>query len=144
MGLHDVKRQINIKNNAPKAFVFSWRYFLLRRCLYIKHFLYLCCINNNTIHKMKISATRVVFFICLSISVILMVAGFCVPPTGIIDGSVLTATGELFGFATLFQLPDMIHGRSVSLTHGSTSLSLGDNDEIDQDKQIEQGNEDTY
>ena len=86
--------------------------------------MYLCGIQNNTYTKHDMKATRVVFFICLSISIILMVAGFCVPPTGIIDGSVLTATGELFGFATLFQLPEIIGSRSVSLTHGNTSLSI--------------------
>lgn len=71
----------------------------------------------------------VVFYICLAISVVLIVGGFIVPPTGIIDGSVLTAVGELFAFATLAQLPSMINGRSVELKHGNTSLSIGDDDE---------------
>lgn len=72
---------------------------------------------------------KIVFFACLFSSVILLVVGFIVPPTGIIDGSVLTAVGELFGFATLATIPRVIHGRSVELTHGNTSLSLGDDDE---------------
>ena len=33
------------------------------------------------------------FWICLIVSIGLIVAGFCVPPMGIIDGSVLTAVG---------------------------------------------------
>lgn len=72
---------------------------------------------------------RVVFFACLISSLILLVVGFIVPPTGVIDGSVLTAVGELFGFATLATIPKVIHGRSVELTHGNTSLSLGDDDD---------------
>lgn len=41
------------------------------------------------------------FWTCLTIAIALIVGGFLVPPTGIIDGSVLTAVGELFGFAAL-------------------------------------------
>lgn len=77
---------------------------------------------------MKISLTRIVFFGCLTVSITMLIAGFCVPPTGVIDGSVLTAVGEIFGFCTLAYMPDLINGRSVSLRHGNTSLSLGDND----------------
>ena len=48
------------------------------------------------------------FWICLIVSIGLIVAGFCVPPMGIIDGSVLTAVGILFGFASLAQVPVII------------------------------------
>lgn len=48
------------------------------------------------------------FWLCLITSIILIVAGFCVPPMGIIDGSVLTAVGILFGFATVSQIPVII------------------------------------
>ena len=48
------------------------------------------------------------FWICLIFSIGLIVAGFCVPPMGIIDGSVLTAVGILFGFASLTQIPVII------------------------------------
>lgn len=37
----------------------------------------------------------------LVISVILIVAGFCVPPMGVIDGSVLIAVGELMLFVNI-------------------------------------------
>lgn len=75
----------------------------------------------------------------------LMVAGFCVPPTGIIDGSVLTATGELFGFATLFQLPELINGRAVNLKHGNTSLSLRELDaEDDNNNEINDSTTEEY
>ena len=36
-------------------------------------------------------------------SVILIIASFIVPPVGIIDGSVLAATGELAGFGVIWE-----------------------------------------
>ena len=68
----------------------------------------------------------IVFIVCLLISVALLVAGFLVPPTGVIDPSVLTAVGELFAFAALSQLPFVIaSGKGITLNHGSTSISVG-------------------
>ena len=40
----------------------------------------------------SISTAVLIFGICL------IIAGFCVPPVGIIDGSVLTGLGEIFAF----------------------------------------------
>ena len=63
------------------------------------------------------------FWICLLVSIGLMVAGFCVPPTGIIDGSVLTAVGVLFGFATLAQIPIIIEVAGyVKMTKGDMTI----------------------
>ena len=68
---------------------------------------------------------NVVFSVCLSVSVALIVAGFIVPPTGVIDPSVLTAVGELFAFAALSQLPFVIaSGKGLTLNHGNTSISV--------------------
>ena len=55
-------------------------------------------------------ATRkgLAFWLTLVTSIGLVVAGFCVPPTGIIDGSVLKSVGLLIGFATLAQIPVII------------------------------------
>lgn len=52
---------------------------------------------------MKILKTmnRKVFWVCLVASLVLIVGGFFVPPLGVIDGSVLTAVGELLGFSAL-------------------------------------------
>ena len=67
------------------------------------------------------------FWVCLSLSIGLIVAGFCVPPHGEIDGSVLTACGILFGFATL----EVVHiairkGVDAKVKHGQTELTVGD------------------
>lgn len=41
----------------------------------------------------SISTCVLIFGVCL------IIAGFCVPPVGVIDGSVLTGLGEVFAFA---------------------------------------------
>lgn len=58
----------------------------------------------------KREATRkgIAFWLTLTTSIGLIVAGFAVPPTGIIDGSVLKAVGLLLGFATIAQIPVII------------------------------------
>lgn len=53
----------------------------------------------STEQKIKIAGW--VFWTSLTVSIGLLVAGFLVPPVGIIHPSVLTAVGELFAFAAL-------------------------------------------
>ena len=48
------------------------------------------------------------FWICLIAAIGLLVTGFFMPPIGIIDNSVITATGLLLIFAVLGQLPIII------------------------------------
>ena len=63
------------------------------------------------------------FWICLIVSIGLIVAGFCVTPMGIIDGSVLTAVGILFGFASLAQVPVIIEVAGyVRMTKGDMTI----------------------
>lgn len=68
----------------------------------------------------------VAFAVCLAASIGLIVGGFFVPPTGVIDGTVLTGVGELFGFAALAQVHSLVaRGKGVVFNHGSTSISVG-------------------
>lgn len=50
------------------------------------------------------------------------------PPMGIIDGSVLTAVGLLFGFAALAQVSEMIKavrdGKSISFSKGNLKVDV--------------------
>lgn len=67
------------------------------------------------------------FWVCLTITIGLFVAGFCVPPHGEIDGSILTAGSILFAFATL----EAVHvalkkGVDAKVKHGKTELAVGD------------------
>lgn len=72
------------------------------------------------------------FWICLFISIGLMLGGFFAPPTGVIDGSVLTAVGELFGFAALATILQAIKDHNVKLTHGNTEITI-EEDKEDED-----------
>ena len=45
---------------------------------------------------------KIIIAILTLISIALIIGGFFVPPIGVINGSVLTAVGEIFGFATLW------------------------------------------
>jgi hypothetical protein len=67
------------------------------------------------------------FWVSLTITIGLFVAGFCVPPHGEIDGSILTAGSILFAFATL----EAVHvalkkGVDAKVKHGKTELEVGD------------------
>lgn len=69
------------------------------------------------------------FWVCLVISISLIIASFCVPPMGIIDGSILAAVGELFGFSALATVIQAIDkGADVTLNHGNTSMQLNNPD----------------
>ena len=66
-----------------------------------------------------------VFLVCLLTSVGLILASFVTPPMWIIDGSVLAATGELFGFASLGEVAAAIErGHSASISHGNTQIEI--------------------
>ena len=78
-----------------------------------------------------------VFLVCLTTSVILILASFITPPMFIIDGSVLAAVGELFGFAALGEVAAAIErGHSASISHGNTTISIN--------KEEEEQEEDVY
>ena len=70
---------------------------------------------------------KVIFGLTLAVSVGLIIAGFLVPPTGQIDGSVLTAVGELFGFAALASGLHAIRlGYDFRIVKGDTEVQLTD------------------
>lgn len=78
---------------------------------------------------------KVVFWLCLFTSIILLTISFLIPPTGQIDPSVLTAVGELFGFASLAVVIRAIgKGSDISLQKGDINLTLNNPDSVDEDK----------
>lgn len=80
----------------------------------------------NSLH-----AAKAVFYVCLTSSLGLMTGGFFVPPTGVIDGSVLTASGILLSFAALGVWARSIDlGKIAKLTRGNLQVTIGE----DQDK----------
>ena len=69
-----------------------------------------------------------IFYLTFAISLLLIIGGFLLPPMGIIDGSVLTAVGELLMFGVLAQLPALIdaakNGKSVKISKGDFSAEV--------------------
>lgn len=66
---------------------------------------------------------NLIFWICLIFAIGLFIGGFFMPPKGVIDGSVVTAAGILFGFATVGQIPHIIEtSKMVKVTTGSTTI----------------------
>lgn len=87
--------------------------------------------KQNEFHKEKTDGTRsfflsrITFTICFVISVALIVGGFLVPPMGQIDGSILTAVGELLMFPTLLYAFRAIElGMKVKVQKGDASVEI--------------------
>ena len=72
--------------------------------------------------------SRMTFIVCFFVSVGLIVGGFFVPPMGIIDGSCLTAVGELLLFPTLLYAFRAVElGLKVKFQKGGTSIEITKN-----------------
>jgi hypothetical protein len=74
---------------------------------------------------------RLATVILSAFSVGLWVGGFCSPPMGVIDGSVLMATGILFAFAALWVAAYTINvkGGTASVRTGQTEVSITTDDD---------------
>lgn len=69
------------------------------------------------------------FWICLGISVVLIIGGAITPPPFVIDASIFIATGELFGFAALGAVYKALDkGVDAKIEKGDTKITLN-NDE---------------
>lgn len=68
----------------------------------------------------------VAFWLTLITSISLIVSGFYVPPRGAIDGSILTAVGEIFLWPALaLGAKALEEGRVARLNLGNKSIELG-------------------
>ena len=91
--------------------------------------------NKIKLEKPKTDGTRsfwlsrLTFGMCCFVSVGRIVGGFVVPPMGVIDGSVLTAVGELLLFPTLLYGYRAVElGMKVKFQKGETTVSVGKED----------------
>lgn len=84
--------------------------------------------NGNETEK-KCCFCQLVTAVCFLISVILLIAGFLLPPMGVIDGSVLTAVGELLLFPVVIYAFRAIElGLEVKIQKGDTSVEIHKDD----------------
>lgn len=78
--------------------------------------------------------SKLAFWTTLGMSVILIVVSFLLPPTGIIDASVVKATGELFMFCALGVVIDGIHrGTDIIMKKGDTSVQINNNEKEEEE-----------
>ena len=92
-------------------------------------------LRNGNKTEQQCCFCRIVTAICFVISVLLIIAGFLLPPMGVIDGSVLTAVGELLLFPVVIYAFRAIElGLEVKIQKGDTSVEFHkDNGDGDQD-----------
>ena len=69
-----------------------------------------------------------IWFVSFSlVAVGLIIASFIVPPTGMIEPSVLAAVGEIFAFAALGTVIKAIDkGVDAQVQHNNTTVTIGD------------------
>lgn len=84
--------------------------------------------NGNEAEK-KCCFCQLVTAVYFIISVILLIAGFLLPPMGVIDGSVLTAVGELLLFPVIIYAFRAVElGLEVKIQKGDTSVEIHKDD----------------
>ena len=73
---------------------------------------------------------RGIFYACLVVAMALLITSFVLPPTGVIDPSVLKAAAILLGFAALGIVgKNLALGKDVTFSHGDTEVTIGDKEE---------------
>lgn len=95
----------------------------------------MCNIEDIKKEEKQCCFCKIVFAVCFIVSIGLIVAGFFMPPMGVIDGSVLTAVGEMLLFPTLvygFRAIEL--GLEVKFQKGETSIEIHRDDDDDDKK----------
>ena len=83
----------------------------------------------------------IAFFICLSVSIFLMIGSAVVPPPFVVDASIFKCVAWLFAFAALSQIPALVNsGKTAKIQHGNISVTVSDQEEqekpVDEDEEI--------
>ena len=74
------------------------------------------------------------FWVLTIVAILLLIVAFVLPPTAIIDKSILTAVGELMGFGALWAVVKAIDkGVPAKISHNNTTLTIGDEDEEEEE-----------
>ena len=89
----------------------------------------MCNLKSKDKTEKQCCFCRIVTAICFVISVLLIIAGFLIPPMGVIDGSVLTAGGELLLFpVVIYGFRAIELGLEVKIQKGDTSVEIHKDD----------------
>lgn len=83
-------------------------------------------------------ADNAAFWVFGLVSIVLLGVSFILPPTGVINATVLEGVAELFAFASLGAVYKAINkGVPASITHGGTTVSVNKDVEEDTEEKIE-------
>lgn len=75
------------------------------------------------------TSTTIALWVCVLVAIGLFIASFIVPPTGVIDPSVLKAGGIIFAImALIIGREAIMEGMGVKMTYGNTSVEIRDTD----------------
>lgn len=75
-------------------------------------------------------ADKYIFLVCLASAIIVGAVSFVLPPTGIIDPSVLKFIALLLGFAALGVAgQNLANGKDVIFSHGETEVTIKDDED---------------
>lgn len=78
------------------------------------------------------------FHILTTVSIILIITSFFVPPLGIIDPSVFVGVGELFAFSALWELHVAIRkGMDAKIEHHDTSFTVSSSKKEEENEENE-------
>lgn len=78
---------------------------------------------------MRCTRYKIVAVVLAIIAVGLLIGSFFMPPQGKIDGSVLSAVGEIIGIIAIFFAWEAVdRGIDAKVTHGNTTIELNNPD----------------
>ena len=80
-------------------------------------------------NNMRCTRYKIVAVVLATIAVGLLIGSFFMPPQGKIDGSVLSAVGEIIGIIAIFFAWEAVdRGIDAKVTHGNTTIELNNPD----------------
>ena len=89
---------------------------------------------NSAVNYLLKNKYFIIAIIMALVAIGLVIAGFLVPPLGVIDGSVLTAVGEIVFLVTIFFVWDCVtKGKIAKIKKGDLEASISDNDNLPDD-----------
>ena len=69
------------------------------------------------------------------VAILLIVIAFWIPPTAVIDGSILAAVGEIAGIMAIIELDKALDkGIDATVKHNNTELSVSNPDKEEKEK----------
>lgn len=72
---------------------------------------------------------KVSFWVCLSVSIFLIIVSFFTPPRFVIDSSVIMTTGELWAFAALGVAVHAVgKGSDITVKKGDTEVTMNNSE----------------